>query len=85
MAIKLKVREEKNIHLKVGGETLHLKASEGVPIYPSPYSGRIEVTPSEEEQTLETSGYMMMQDIIVNPIPSNYGLITYNGSIITVS
>ena len=28
---------------------------------------------------------VLAQDIVVNPIPSNYGLITYDGSTITVS
>ena len=50
-----------------------------------PYTGSYEVTPSEVAQTLPTAGAGMEQDIVVNPIPSNYGLITWNGSTITVS
>ena len=50
-----------------------------------PYSGPYTVEPSEFEQTLETNGYRMEDNVTVNPIPSNYGLITYNGSILTVS
>ena len=49
------------------------------------YTGPTEVTPSQEEQTLQTAGLIVNQNIIVNPIPSNYGLITWNGSILTVS
>lgn len=49
------------------------------------YSGPYEVTPSRETQTLETAGKRCSQNIVVNPIPSNYGLITYNGSTLTVS
>ena len=51
----------------------------------TPYSGRYEVTPSEFTQVLETAYRKMAANVIVNPIPSNYGLVTYNGSTITVS
>lgn len=50
-----------------------------------PYSGSYEVTPSDEAQTLGTSSRMLSRDIIINPIPSNYGLITWDGTTITVS
>lgn len=49
------------------------------------YHGATEVTPSEETQVLLTSGKLLSSDIVVYPIPSNYGLITWNGSILTVS
>lgn len=49
------------------------------------YEGETEVTPGEETQVLSTSGLRMTSDITINPIPQNYGLITYNGSTITVS
>ena len=51
----------------------------------TPYSGSYEVTPSGETQILETDQLYMQGDITINPIPSNYGRITYNGSEITVS
>lgn len=50
-----------------------------------PYTGTYEVTPTQEEQTLLTNGLLMQADVIINPIPSNYGLITWNGSTLTVS
>ena len=50
-----------------------------------PYSGSYEVTPSIDTQVLSTASRMLSQNVVVNPIPSNYGLITYNGSTITVS
>ena len=49
------------------------------------YDGSYEFTPSADEQTAPTMGKRLTQDITINPIPSNYGLITWNGSIITVS
>lgn len=54
-------------------------------ILPPSYVGPYEVTPSAEEQTLSTEFLYMTGDITINPIPNNYGLITYNGSTITVS
>ena len=51
----------------------------------SPYHGAYTITPSEQAQTSPTAGMNLAQDIIVNPIPSNYGWRTYNGSVITVS
>lgn len=49
------------------------------------YHGDYEATPSAEAQTFHTKSKMMEHDFIVNPIPSNYGLITWNGSTLTVS
>lgn len=51
----------------------------------SPYSGDYTVTPSAQAQTLETGGHVLLSNITVEAIPSNYGLITWNGSTITVS
>ena len=51
----------------------------------NPYSGQYVVTPSQEEQVLQTNGLVMLDNVTINPIPSNYGLITWNGSVITVS
>lgn len=48
--------------------------------YPGPYT----VTPSEETQVLSTNTKVMAADVTINPIPSNYGRIVYNGSTITV-
>lgn len=53
----------------------------GVPDYVGPY----EVTPSGVAQTLATAGRRMASDVTVNPIPSNYGLVTWDGSTLTVS
>lgn len=49
------------------------------------YRGETEVTPTSVTQTLYTGGKTVIQNITINPIPSNYGLITWNGSYITVS
>ena len=49
------------------------------------YRGEYTFTPSQEEQTVQCEDLLMSQNITINPIPNNYGLITYNGSTITVS
>ena len=49
------------------------------------YEGSYEVTPSDQTQTLATNGLRMTSDVTINPIPSNYGLISWNGSVLTVS
>jgi len=49
------------------------------------YMGPTEVTPSASEQVLLTNNFRMTEDITIKPIPSNYGLITWDGSTITVS
>ena len=36
------------------------------------YDGATTLTPTKDEQTLSTSGKVLMEDIIINPIPSNY-------------
>lgn len=50
-----------------------------------PYAGEYVVTPSAEEQVLQTRNLRMTDNITVNPVPQNYGLITWNGSYLTVS
>lgn len=51
----------------------------------TPYTGQTAVTPSDTRQVLPTSGTLLTQDITIEPIPQNYGLITWNGSTLTVS
>ena len=86
MAIKLKVQEGGAVKFTVGSaDGVRFGVEQGIPIYPVPYTRTYTVTPSAEEQTLETAGLMMTENVKVNPIPSNYGLITYSGNIITVS
>lgn len=49
------------------------------------YDGEFTVTPTQETQVLETAGKWLPRAVTINPIPSNYGLITWNGSVLTVS
>lgn len=46
----------------------------------------VEVTPTDEDQIIEpSSGYAGLKNVTVKAIPSNYGLITWNGLGIRVS
>lgn len=49
------------------------------------YDGPTEITPGTEVQILETNQHQIRSNITINPIPENYGLITWNGSTLTVS
>ena len=49
------------------------------------YSGDYSFTPTSQTQTIEIENKMATADIVINPIPSNYGLITWNGTSLTVS
>ena len=57
----------------------------GVVVTGEQYTGEYEFTPNTEEQTIEIQFKTAMQNITINPIPENYGLITWNGSSLTVS
>lgn len=56
-----------------------------VTILPHPYTGPYEVTPTQEEQILQTAGGNMVHDVVVHKIPSCYGLVTWNGATLTIS
>lgn len=49
------------------------------------YEGPYEFTPTRSTQIAHTSAARLSRDIIVNPIPQNYGLVTWDGSVITIS
>lgn len=49
------------------------------------YTGSYDFIPTESAQTISISGLTASANIIVEPIPSNYGRITYNGATLTVS
>ena len=49
------------------------------------YRGSYTVTPSSEVQILNTKNMIMESNVTINPIPSNYGLITWDGTTLTIS
>ena len=43
-------------------------------------------TPTRSEQVITAdSGYTGLGTVTVNPIPPNYGLVTWNGSVLTIT
>lgn len=54
-------------------------------IIPPMFPGAYEYTPTQEPQVIEIGGMMAGQNITIDAIPNNYGRITWNGSVITVS
>ena len=69
-------------------ESREWSGSEYIPIIEQgaeEYDGPYSFTPTGTAQTIGTRGKLMLDDVTINPVPSNYGLITYNGSVITVS
>ena len=49
------------------------------------FGGPYVYTPTAEEQTILIKNKTAVDNITINPIPSNYGLITWNGSTLMVS
>lgn len=83
--VRLHVLQPERVSLSVGS-TGGMALVVGAEIYSSSaYHGDYSVTPTNHAQTLPTAGHTLRGDIVVEAIPSNYGLITYNGSTITVS
>lgn len=54
-------------------------------LQPTIYDGPYTVTPGETAQVLETSGLVMSENVTVEKIPSNWGKITWDGYVLTVS
>lgn len=59
----------------------------GIPerITPAQYTGPTTVTPTQEQQVLHTQDFFLIENIVIEPIPNNYGLIEWNGAVLTVS
>lgn len=76
-SVGLRVSNRAGASLSLGG-LLYDRAAD---VWAGPY----DVVPSQVEQVLPVEGCRMAHDVVVAPIPSQYGLITYNGGTITVS
>ena len=48
------------------------------------YDGIAEITPSQDTQILQTSNKTLTRNIVVNPIPEDYGRLLYSGHTLTV-
>ena len=75
-----RIRARARIENMIKGSAIQM-----LPIFPEAYTGPTTVTPGPEAQTLNTAELMVAENIIIEPIPNNYGLITWDGHTITVS
>ena len=86
--IRLTIEEQAPIVLSAteSGSVLDMRLSEPFigGMWPA-YEGSYTVVPGATAQVLSTERKSMLHDVTVAPIPSNYGLITWDGSVITVS
>lgn len=85
---RVRVDDATSAALRVGDPpAVTFGTGEYVPYVPviDEYDGPYEVTPTNVAQTLATRGLLSTADIVVNPIPSNWGRITWDGSTLTVS
>lgn len=88
MAIRLTVAAAPRVLLSViAAPAIALRVEPATVVHTEgdPYAGPYAVTPTMETQTLATNGLHMTADVTINPIPSNYGLITHDGFGIMIS
>lgn len=76
--------------IRVSAKAPTVTTSTGIPVARDfverdPYTGEYTITPSAEAQVLLTNNLRMTDDITINPIPNNYGLITWDGATLMVS
>lgn len=67
-----------------GAKELELVLTEGTGSYVPPYEGEYEVTPRLEEQTLETNGKRMTDDVTVHTIPVVYTTNPFGGKTVLI-
>lgn len=80
--------QEDALTLDVGDASLEWGSDEYVRVVnvtADEYDGPYDATPSSAAQTFATTGKLMTADFTVQPIPSNYGLVTWDGAVLTVS
>lgn len=85
--INLTVNDPSVISLTVGGASDIAMTIDGA-VYRDDherYEGSYIFTPSNTAQVIETKNLILDKNITVEAIPSNYGLVTWDGSTITVS
>lgn len=86
--VELVVQEDAATDLDVADErTIEWESSEYVPYRPviDEYHGAYSLVPAPTAQTLDTAGLLMLENVTIEPIPSNYGLISWDGAALTVS
>ena len=80
MRIDVTMNQPIEIPVQIGGVFVDgaFEHVQVVQVSPDPYTGTYEVTPDLHAQVLATNGKTMLNDVVVQPIPSNYGRVTYD-------
>lgn len=75
-----------NVSLGVSANTVAIDVKESiVTVAGQAYEGEYTFVPTQEAQTIEIKNKVALDNITINPIPNNYGLIGWNGSVLTVT
>ncbi len=75
-----------HVRWKGGDDRATWRSGEYIPAGEAPaYEGEYTLTPTEDTQTLPTDGRLMAADVVIEPIPTNYGRIEYDGVGITLT
>ena len=69
-----------NLHLDGTPDKVLKVAEYDLPVY----DGITEITPSQDTQILQTSNKALTRNIVVNPIPDDYGRLLWSGNTLTV-
>lgn len=82
------VFEPQIVNVEISGDALSVGT--GTPVVRAlverdPYTGDYTVTPGDSEIVLETRHLRMTDNVTINPVPSGWGKITWNGAFLTVS
>lgn len=83
MIRRVKVHEEPAIKVRAEDDTYKVTSAITYDVN-SPYTGEYEFTPTEETQTVAISGKKAVANIVINPIPRNYGKVTWTGTVLTI-
>lgn len=83
--VKVTVGDVQQVRVKTSDLTAGVYISSPIVPLSVPYTGEYEFTPSDTEQIINVSGKTPLQNIKINPIPNNYGLITWNGAYLFIS
>lgn len=85
---ELKQISQGSIHIaSVSGSTIRPASIQiaNVEFPEEPYEGEYTFTPTAEAQTIAINGKVALHNITIQPIPSNYGLVAWNGSTLTIT
>lgn len=74
------------VQASMGGEVeVGIEALNVVHIAEEPYTGPTTIVPDEHAQIVQIAGKTAVTNIRIEPIPQNWGKITWNGATLTVS